>query len=751
MPIFEPGKCDTGACITDYIKCSNPTGCTFGNCQLEGQSSLFTIPNTIPIKAVLKGSSVSPWVRLRFESDLAPDGTSVPSSYWDYTEITTGNISQPGNSEICRASIKSFQFGWGTIDQGNKCRVTIVDEKGSSLNHWIRRIFRNPRNTPTGVLAQQGYPNGNDPTIPQGVYKMKITFGWLVLGGEEGNECPIDGSFYGPASCTPSYTTTADGVHVFSDRPARLICSPPLWFLPNELNVTTASGKYVYELEGIDPVNRASEQPSARVYGSDTNKIHLGLAIKKLASEAFPPFEVDFLQLGPPGSTRVEPLLFNIPINSAACVDISTTSPLTPGAVNLADASCLIRDIPLNLIPANGGRQQPIPGCIGNVDPNKSNRRAFERLGPLSTWRCHELNALATIHRWINTITAQGVPIAGISGTPPPRGIIMNYDPTFREVVSGVSLTGKLILWANPHPHCAATVYGRDHIKAAYIVNGGACSPVLGFNPTVKWNFQALPASGGGMGPTTGHMVSMQEGRQALRCSLPGRGPRVNLAVDEAYANQAARAAPSNQATALAANRLANTLHHAIEAELKIQGDPSDYFCTPAEGFGRSLALVVINPFYIEGDDTNGCSASWQTLTSSSCNSVLTNDNWFIRGVDHQIKDGSFVTTIKVVLYGPNSGVNPAAPVVPGGGGPAIRGPVGMGGRGELPVGVPKTRFACEQGTNPCLDASVEFTEAASTPYGYRGFVAYPAGPVGTAPDADEFCDPVCLNTPGVD
>lgn len=757
--IFEPGRCDSN-CSISYISCSDEAGCTFGNCKLEGLSSLFTVPSDVPLKRVLKGSSISPWVRIRFESQFSPDGNAVspatcsvsggaakPSDFWDFTEITTGNISQPNHTDQCRAAIKSFQYGWGTQDAGNKCKVTVVDEKGSSLNAWISRLFRNTRNTPVGAAAAGFAGSFNFNTIPQGVYKMKVTFGWLIIGGED-NECPIDGSFYGPASCTPAVDSFDEGWTSYSTKPNRLICSPPIYFIPNELNVTTTNGKYIYEIEGTDTMQRAQEQPSARVYGSGANPIHLGLAIKKMAAESNPPFEVDFLQIGNNGV--VEPLLFTTPVNQGKIVDINTTAPLN-ATTNLGDTSCVITSIPLHLIPGTGGPQPPIPGCLDFFRPpaaGSSTRRAFERLGPLGTWPCHELSPLATLHTWINNVSAQGRPQSGMTGSPPPRGIVINYDPTYtttREVtIRGtpcqINFVGRLVLWANPLPHCAQPILDYSQIKAAYIVNGGNCSPVISFNPNMKWSFQAL-ASGGGTGTGSGRMASMRDGQGALRCRLPGRGPRTNLVVGDIALNQGAEAAVSNRAVNLAAHQTANPLHNPVEAELKIQGDPSDYFCTPFLGYGRSLSLVVINPFYLDGDNTNGCSLSWSTLTSSSCNSVLTNNHWFITGVDHQINNGSFVTTIKVRLVVPNSEVNARNQVVGGVAG-GVLGIVALGGEAETPGGIVTSRYACAQGTLPC-------TNDVTTPYGNRGQFDYQVGPAGTQKGDFEFCTVNCAYHPG--
>lgn len=781
MPVFEPGMCDDCGSYMSTITCNPPqTGIcnTFGNCVLEGDMLPFNTPPNVPIKTPLKGTSVSPWVRLRFESDVAPwstgtDPVKVAPSFWDYTEITTGNISQPGCAnpsnkrpkagisreqfsanpnnpafyescdERCRAAIKSFQYSWGSIDSGNKCKVTIVDELGSSLNQWIGRLFRNPTNTPMTGLANAKATNSMTDTTAQGVYKMKVTFGWLVLGGEEGNDCPVDGSFYGSASCTSSPPGTSG---TWSSKPARLLCSPPLWFLPSQLNVNVTGGKYIYEIEGVDLMQFAQQNTSARVHGSDANKMHFAVAVKQMLSEANPPMDVDFVQLSPDGNT-LEPLLFSVPRNTANIPDVSTTTPLIQGGTNLSDQTCLPVNIKIQDIPKTGG---PVGSTIPSTGPQckVGYQRAWERLGPLRTWQCNEQTPIQILHNWIREgVVAQGYPNASLPRIPD-RGLIINYDPTYQREVEyevGGPMTkivtkkfiGKVLIWANPFPTCANVFNNSDFIKAVYIVNGGKCSPVLSFNPVMKWNFQALAASAGGIATTaTGRMASTSDARQQLMCRLGGRGDRIQPVMGAGLANESPKSSGDRAALASVAHRQANLLHHPVEAELRVQGDPSDWLCSPIFGLGRTVALVVINPFFIDGDATNGCAVSWKNLTTSSCHSILTNKYWFIQGVDHQIKEGSYVTTYKLFLPATNAEINPVT---------TAGTPIAMGGGDDsTPLTSGNPRFACIQGTIPCQ----QFDDTIS-PFGSRGEVAYIAGPVGTLYGANTFCSANCQESIG--
>ena len=96
-----------------------------------------------------------------------------------------------------------------------------------------------------------------------------------------------------------------------------------------------------------------------------------------------------------------------------------------------------------------------------------------------------------------------------------------------------------------------------------------------------------------------------------------------------------------------------------IEAELIVQGDPSDQLVHPQLILGKKLSLVVINPYHLLGDGDNGC-PDW--LARPACNDILSNKNWMIQGVDHSIREGSYVTTFKLSLPAPGASLNPNEP-----------------------------------------------------------------------------------------
>jgi hypothetical protein len=119
---------------------------------------------------------------------------------------------------------------------------------------------------------------------------------------------------------------------------------------------------------------------------------------------------------------------------------------------------------------------------------------------------------------------------------------------------------------------------------------------------------------------------------------------------------------PKNAMTILqqgqAANTRANVSFNSIEAELKIQGDPT--FADPIFTVGKTLALLVINPFHVD-DSGGGSCGDW--TQAETCNAVLSNKNWIIMGSHHEIKEGSYTTIIKVRLPAPGADISVGQPL----------------------------------------------------------------------------------------
>ncbi len=683
-PVQESGRCNPQDCNNStscFVTCDgdamngNP-GCRVGPIGCLSSA----IPPSVPIKQLLRGSMAAPWVRLRFEAENCPapvcppncprtpttcnplDSASVAAS-WDYTEITTGNISQPGHRDICRAVIKSFQFGWGGVGSGNICKFVIHDESGNSLDAWFDRLFRNPQ-------------GGSQPT-GQGVYKMKVTFGWIVVGGQ-GDDCPATVGW--SASCN---SIPPD----FSNNPNKLICSPPLWFLPTNITSTMQNGKFIYELEGTDLLMQTWQNPLQRTFGSTNRKTHFVDAVYKLGTISQPPFNVRFVQLPEDGnSNTLENLEFREQPDNARLAPPALHEHY---ATSTADDSNGLRIYSNCTAGPNDEGACPVSG-LSAADTNTE----LKERGPLGIWPCNGRDPIGIINDWFTNVMARTTQTNRAG-----RGMTVNYDSTYElpveEQVAGLPAKGRLLVWRDGFPtgeNRSHTYSGR--LQALYTVNGGNCSPVYSFTPNIKFFFNSM-RSGGLGSPEIGTVYNASE-------NLTGTAATANIRPQVATWPNYREGGPSNSGRdrgnaaretmwATAEHLRTNVLANTIEAELKVQGDPSLWLCSPIYGYGRTVAIVVINPFFINDitDNVNACPQF--SLTSSVCNDLLSRGDWFVKSVDHSIREGSYVTTLKVILFAPGVEIDARDNFTDR--------PMQLGGEpGSSDIG------SCYQGTGTCWD-----------------------------------------------
>lgn len=245
--------------------------------------------------------------------------------------------------------------------------------------------------------------------------------------------------------------------------------------------------------------------------------------------------------------------------------------------------------------------------------------------GPKAKWPTDQQNALAASRKWLAT-----------QKTNNKKGILMAYDP----------LQSKLVISEGKNTSCDDAPDCCANHKGTYVVNGGNCSDVLGFSPTVDWTL--IQHSSGG---TTGSAESAANDEKA-NPPCPGKedgGPATmgtvpaNFRDGIALGQTALRLAESAAAAEEESNK-PYVIKAPIEAELVILGNPE--FVNPIEFQGSTLSIVMLNPMYLEG-------CTW--IANPRCNHVLSNKNWLIKGVAHQIDAGKFTTTFKVLLAVPNS------------------------------------------------------------------------------------------------
>jgi hypothetical protein len=212
----------------------------------------------------------------------------------------------------------------------------------------------------------------------------------------------------------------------------------------------------------------------------------------------------------------------------------------------------------------------------------------------------------------------------------------------------------EFILWEGFDPKCGERRGCEDSI-GTYIVNGGKNSPVISFQPNVKWTFAGLNRSSGASSTTNNENLAevgdpncdTGEGDE----NAPSQGNRTyNIVSDDAINVYGTKLALKEIMKAQVQHTKANTVRHTIDAELKIQGDPT--MASPINMIDKKCAIVVINPYHIQAFGGNEC-GDW--LQAETCNSVLSNRRWTILGSSHEIKEGSYTTTLKIQLAAPGS------------------------------------------------------------------------------------------------
>lgn len=209
-----------------------------------------------------------------------------------------------------------------------------------------------------------------------------------------------------------------------------------------------------------------------------------------------------------------------------------------------------------------------------------------------------------------------------------------------------------IIFWESPLPGCQGDSTNPLYL-GTYIVGGGKYSPVISFRPNIKFN-TAHTFEGGNSSGMSAENIPLDH-----PCSVVGEGQRSHLPISDQALTINNKDAGKKVAEAHQANaRSQLSGFQAITAELTVQGEPRAY--DPMWLCGHRIVLIVCNPYYIKHYD-DGC-GNWLVNPSRVANELLTNENWFIYGVDHQIKDGQFTTTYKIMLYTPSVTLDKSAP-----------------------------------------------------------------------------------------
>ncbi len=277
----------------------------------------------------------------------------------------------------------------------------------------------------------------------------------------------------------------------------------------------------------------------------------------------------------------------------------------------------------------------------------KTGTPAWKYFGiPLGSWHCELQHRMEAYERWTQVYRSGGPDGKTATGA----GVTLMWDtvnpkPTVLAVV-------------NPSPNCLDPnmICDQSNHLGTYIWGGGESNPVIDFHATMNW-----------VGPLAGFNKGAVQG-----------GPLVNM---KTFDNPGCMCEPieAGSATAIPAFTKEDVLEFGnsmnanfaakrfgfvqpIEGELRIQGSTDLRLHDSRMLCNLFLSLIVIQPFYVwDSNDSNV--AHWQigangttptnSIATSSVNQILSNRNWFVKGVTHSIREGSFNTTLKIYLVAP--------------------------------------------------------------------------------------------------
>jgi len=278
---------------------------------------------------------------------------------------------------------------------------------------------------------------------------------------------------------------------------------------------------------------------------------------------------------------------------------------------------------------------------------------------PKASWQSDNQNRMSVISKWLTPFRIQDGQCD--------KGIIILWAPTSHD---------ELIILKDPSIGPGEPAKCNNTV-GTYIVNGGKCSPVISFNPTVNI-INALQTSSAG-GGTSGATKTDSNFAEDKKCkpSDGKQGDDVGTQLTSTISQQAHDSYGTD--VAYEESLRSEIAHHKaskatsitgkeVTADLTFLGDPSPIYCQIIPG--RTVSIVVINPFHIK-EGKNSC-GEW--LAKPGCNNIFSNKNYMISGVNHSISAGSYTTTLKVYLAAPNVTLSPDEPLGgSGSGGPQLK------------------------------------------------------------------------------
>lgn len=264
------------------------------------------------------------------------------------------------------------------------------------------------------------------------------------------------------------------------------------------------------------------------------------------------------------------------------------------------------------------------------------------RYGPKSVWKMNQQDKLNIARMWLSQYTSEN----GNSFT-----FLYDGSTPRNSKITKLIIQEDTIKKNKGADCCNSSI-------ATFVINGGNDSPVISFTPQISWIFGDKSAGGGGSGTSSGTSVELK----AQEIQKAGSQQAINVKEHQWYTTPPINHIEESRKAAEAQNTMAQGLGigraSPFEAELKIFGDPQWYSPIGLDGtslIGKSFSILFVNPFTPK-KTSRLSNLEW--LAEPACSTLLSNKNYMIKKVNHQISNGVFVTSFKLHCLLPNADVN---------------------------------------------------------------------------------------------
>lgn len=262
--------------------------------------------------------------------------------------------------------------------------------------------------------------------------------------------------------------------------------------------------------------------------------------------------------------------------------------------------------------------------------------------GPKSVWAPEQQDPLSAIRKWLNSFeTDRNLGTYLISD-------VKTKSPT-------------LYIMENPNDPCIISkdcVGTQNKPKKVYIVNGGQCSPVLNFTPSIQLvfiepttNISANPtgtqSTNGQPETATGaNAESSNSQNKCYKADLNRKGLETAMSIPGSNLNfRAPSQANQKEFKSIWANSQASKAYeikNPVEADLEIEGDPRYLDVVSLQG--TFIGIIYLNPYAIR-NNVGDC--DW--VAYPNVNEFFSRSTYQIQGVSHSITEQGYKTTLKLV------------------------------------------------------------------------------------------------------